>query len=98
MIELKVLFNQLVKTPLPQFTDNEKLDNLIEDLIETDAYYAGLASSVINGGKIHKNELIKIPQLTPKFFTSNYTTDTNDVQNYIELLNKIRNCLFDIAL
>ena len=59
MDNLQVNFEELKKTPLPDFPENDFFDDWIIKLIELDAYIAGIASSRLEGDKQEYPDLNK---------------------------------------
>lgn len=61
-MDLKNLYEKHKKLRFPDFPENDKFSEWIEDLIEVDAYYAGLILSKLGGSKekIDKSHFIKL--------------------------------------
>ena len=59
-MELEDLYVQHKNLGLPEFPEDEKFAEWVEELIAIDAYYAGLVSSLLNGSKASINNDIFI--------------------------------------
>lgn len=64
--KLKELYFDMMKMKLGTSCKNQELDDIIESICELDPYYAGLALTVSEGGKIHKKDLFDIESLKNK--------------------------------
>lgn len=60
---LKELFKILNTLKTPAFSENAEISGLVESIIELDPYYAGMASSVAEGGKINVKKLYNLEEL-----------------------------------
>lgn len=60
---LKNLFFKIEKAKFPDIPENELLANLIDNITDLDSYYAGLALTVSEGGKISLGDLYNIEEL-----------------------------------
>ena len=60
---LKKMYEKLRAFKPPEFSDNEQLSNWIEAILEIDPYYAGLALTACEGGKISRQNLYNTKQL-----------------------------------
>ncbi len=61
--KLRQLFEDLKALHFPKFSSNDEISNWIEELIEIDAYYAGLALSVAEGEKVVKYDLYDLVKM-----------------------------------
>ncbi len=52
--KLKIAYENFKKIPFPKQPEDDALYDLYSDLVEFDAYIAGLIFSLINGKKINK--------------------------------------------
>ncbi len=63
---LKNLFLELRDMKIPKFSQNDKVDDCVEQIIELDSYYAGLALSTSESKKPFKENLYDIRELKKK--------------------------------
>ncbi len=84
--KLKSLHEKLKGLQFPKFSYINDLSNWIEELIEIDAYYAGLSLSISEGEKISKKDLFDLVQFRKKL---------NEIQPHLkkqEDLTIAKNC------
>jgi hypothetical protein len=60
---LKNLYLEMRQMKIPAFPNNESISNFIENIIELDSYYAGLALTAVEGGRVLINDLYAMGEL-----------------------------------
>ncbi len=63
MKKLKDLYFKIKQLSPPPFSGNQLLSDVVETIIELDPYYAGLALTVSESGKVLSPELYKLDNL-----------------------------------
>jgi hypothetical protein len=88
---LKNLYFEMERLKIPQNIENEQLSKWIDNFNELDPYYAGLALTVAEGGKVLVKELYDLGELKKKL---------NSIQVYKEqdkeILEKCKSYLMTI--
>lgn len=99
--DLKNLFIQMSKLNMPPCSNNEALEAVAENIIELDAYYAGLALTVAEGGEISMKNLYNIDEIKNKL--DQVKVDTledkkilEDCSVYLEIIDQINNLLIKL--
>jgi hypothetical protein len=91
MTTLKRLLAEHKKLKLPEFPQDDKFSEWVEELIETDAYYVGLVSTLSEGGKVRLNN-IALNQMRNKltaFKDSDEQEIYDDCTNYLNSLDRL---------
>lgn len=91
-IKLKKAFEDFQKIPFPKPPIDDGLYDLYSELVEFDAYIAGLISSFIKGNKINKSDLHFDEKIMEKFInfeTINIRTK-EEISIYINYINKLK--------
>lgn len=92
LILLNSLYEKLEDTKIPSFSGDDQLDDWIEDLIEIDAFLAGIACSIISGEKVVQNPILEINNLKNNFFIAINGKESKiicDCKHYLDLLLRI---------
>ncbi len=96
---LKIAFNKFRKIPFPKPPIADELYDIYSEMIEFDAYIAGLISSIINKKKINKSDLHMNEKI--KFALNNFETHDKQTEKelsiYINYMNELE-ALINIAL
>lgn len=89
--KLKIAYDHFRKIPFPEPPIDDELYGIYSELVEFDAYIAGLISSFLKGKKISKSDLHmdeNIKKNLINFKTTNKQTK-DELSVYINYLNKL---------
>ena len=92
-------FAALEALPPPSWPDNEELAEWLADLIEMDAFYAGIASTVLNHGRV-EHFLQELDTLAETLMSIRPRTELDkrsleECRAYLEQLQEVREALLD---
>ena len=99
--QLELFYDDLKKCDFPKWSKNERLSNWIEELMEIDAYYAGLALSIAkwhNAVDVSEHDIIKLRQSLEviQINTKKYLKIKNQCYEYIKKIEDIHRVLKQI--
>lgn len=95
---LKNLYLQIKNLNTPNYSQNVDLETWIENLIELDAYYAGWALTVAEGGKISTHDLYDMDKFKKKLASIQVDNDEDEMilqecRAYLKIIDQIDHLL-----
>ena len=99
---LKNLYHELEKFKIPKCSKNEVLASWLDNVMELDAYYAGLALTASEGGKISSKDLYDIAKLKYslndiKSYSEEDKYILDECKSYLKIIEQIDFLLHDLS-
>lgn len=93
--KIKIAYDKFRKIPFPEPPIDDNLYDLYSELVEFDAYIAGLISSFINGKKINNCDLYIDEKMMKKLinFETNNKQTKKELSVYLNYTNKLNDLI-----